>query len=231
MDAMGKDYIIIETVGVGQDEVDIAKSAHVTVIVVVPGMGDHIQAIKAGILRSVGDIFVINKADRPDAERTFTDLKAMFDIARKRLRRKDWEPPILMAEAVSNKGVVELLREIERFRKSRKALSHETIIRERQAAARLELVDMIKKQARGRGPRPHNGEPRVHRAASIPSSPERKTPIPRAMSCSRRSSTLSAQRIVTDRIKCPDYGHGFPRAISPVTGYGDIEDENRTIGP
>lgn len=143
MDAMGKDYIIVETVGVGQDEIDIAKSAHVTVIVVVPGMGDHIQAIKAGIFE-VGDIFVINKSDRPDAERTFNDLKAMFDIAKKRLRRKDWEPPILMAEAVSNKGVVELLNEIERFQKSRKALSHETMIRHKKAAARFELIDMIK---------------------------------------------------------------------------------------
>ncbi len=68
LDAMGKDYIIVETVGVGQDEVDIARSAHTTIIVAVPGMGDHIQAIKAGIFE-IGDIFVINKADRPDAQK------------------------------------------------------------------------------------------------------------------------------------------------------------------
>jgi LAO/AO transport system kinase len=143
MDAMGKDYIIVETVGVGQDEVDIAKSAHTTVIVVVPGMGDHIQAIKAGIFE-VGDIFVINKADRPDAEKTLHDLKAMFDIAKKRLEREGWEPPILMAEAISNKGIVELLSRIEEHRGSRRALSHETIIRNKKATARLELIDMIK---------------------------------------------------------------------------------------
>src|SRR5512136_3209599 len=79
LDAMGKDYIIVETVGVGQDEIDIAKSAHTTVIVVVPGMGDHIQAIKAGIFE-VGDIFLINKSDRPDADKTLNDLKAMMHI-------------------------------------------------------------------------------------------------------------------------------------------------------
>jgi LAO/AO transport system kinase len=143
LDAMGKDYIIVETVGVGQDEVDIAKSAHVTVIVVVPGMGDHIQAIKGGIFE-VGDIFVVNKSDRPDAERTFNDLKAMIGITRKRFKNEGWEPPILMAEAVSSKGITELLNEIGNYRKSRKALSHESIMRHKKALARFELIDMIK---------------------------------------------------------------------------------------
>jgi LAO/AO transport system kinase len=143
LDAMGKDYIIVETVGVGQDKVDIAKSAHVTVVVVVPGMGDHIQAIKAGIFE-VGDIFVINKSDRPDAEKTLNDLQVMIDITRKRFRKEGWEPPILMAEAASNKGIIELLNEIENYRKSRKALSHESIMHHKKALARFELIDMIK---------------------------------------------------------------------------------------
>lgn len=143
MDAMGKDYIIVETVGVGQDEVDIAKSADVTVIVVVPGMGDHVQAIKAGIFE-VGDIFVINKADRPDAGKTLNDLKAMFDIAKKRSKRQGWEPPILMAEAVNTKGIAELVIEVENYRRNQKTLSHETIIRHKRVAARNELIDMIK---------------------------------------------------------------------------------------
>ena len=143
MDAMGKDYIIVETVGVGQDEIDIAKSAHITVIVVVPGMGDHIQAIKAGIFE-VGDIFVINKSDRPDAGKTMSDLRAMFDIAKKRSKKKNWEPPILMAEAANNKGVAELLDEIGKYRQTMRTLSHETIIRHKKAAARIELTDMIK---------------------------------------------------------------------------------------
>ncbi len=143
MDAMGKDYIIVETVGVGQDEVDIVKSAHVTVVVVVPGMGDHIQAIKAGILEA-GDIFVINKSDRPDAQRTLNDLKAMFHIARKRSAGQDWEPPVLMTEAATDKGTAGLLNEIEKHRTNRKALPYETMIRHKKAAARLELADMIK---------------------------------------------------------------------------------------
>ncbi len=143
LDAMGKDYIIVETVGVGQDEIDIAKSAHTTVIVVVPGMGDHIQAIKAGIFE-VGDIFLINKSDRPDAEKTLSDLKAMIDIAGKKYKREGWEPPILMSEAASNKGIVELLNEIERHGKSKKALPRESMIRQKEASARSELIDMIR---------------------------------------------------------------------------------------
>ncbi|HTG80606.1 MAG TPA: methylmalonyl Co-A mutase-associated GTPase MeaB, partial [Geobacteraceae bacterium] len=73
MDAMGMDVVIIETVGVGQDEIDIVRMAHTTVVVMVPGLGDDIQAIKAGILE-IGDLFVVNKADRDDADRTVRDL-------------------------------------------------------------------------------------------------------------------------------------------------------------
>lgn len=143
MDAMGKDYIIIETVGVGQDEIDVARSAHTTVIVMVPGMGDHIQAIKAGIFE-VGDVFLINKSDRPDAEKTMSDLKAMIDIAVGKSRDHGWEPPVLMAEAVNNKGIQELLNEIQKHRKSRKALPHASMVGHKTAAARFELIDMIK---------------------------------------------------------------------------------------
>jgi LAO/AO transport system kinase len=143
LDAMGKDYIIVETVGVGQDEIDIARSAHTTVIVVVPGMGDHVQAIKAGIFE-VGDIFLINKSDRPDAEKTLSDLKAMIDMAGKKFQREGWEPPILMAEAANNRGIIELLNEIEKHRRSRKDLSRESMICHKEAEARFELIDMIK---------------------------------------------------------------------------------------
>jgi LAO/AO transport system kinase len=143
LDAMGKDYIIIETVGIGQDEIDVARSAHTTVIVMAPGMGDHIQVIKAGILE-VGDVFLINKSDRPDAEKTLNDLKAMIDSAGKKYRDDGWEPPVLMAEAVNNKGIQELLNEIEKHRKSKKALPHASMIRRKKAMARFELVDMIK---------------------------------------------------------------------------------------
>ena len=79
LDAMGKDVVLVETVGVGQDEIDVASLAHTTVVVVVPGMGDDIQAIKAGILE-VADVFAINKADREGADRTERELKVMLEL-------------------------------------------------------------------------------------------------------------------------------------------------------
>lgn len=143
MDAMGKDFVIVETVGVGQDEIDITKTAHTTVIVAVPGMGDHIQAIKAGILE-VGDIFLVNKSDRPDAENTVSDLKAMIELSSRRYDNETWVHPVLMAEAVNNKGITELLSEIERHRQNRNALPFELTVRRKKALARFELVDMIR---------------------------------------------------------------------------------------
>jgi LAO/AO transport system kinase len=115
LDAMGKDYVIVETVGVGQDEVDVVKMAQTTVIVTIPGMGDDIQAIKAGILE-VGDIFVINKADREGVEKTISDLRLMIDMDQKKHEGGKWKPPILKVEAVFDKGVAELLEEIKRHK-------------------------------------------------------------------------------------------------------------------
>jgi len=113
LDAMGKDYILVETVGVGQDEVDVVRSAHTTVIVVVPGMGDDIQAIKAGILE-VGDIFVINKSDREGTDKTLSDLRLMIEMDQKKYDEGGWKPPILKVEAVFDKGVAAFIDEIER---------------------------------------------------------------------------------------------------------------------
>jgi LAO/AO transport system kinase len=79
MDAMGMDVVIIETVGVGQDEIDIVRMAHTTVVVSVPGLGDDIQAIKAGVLE-IGDVFVVNKADREGADRTARELSVMLEM-------------------------------------------------------------------------------------------------------------------------------------------------------
>jgi LAO/AO transport system kinase len=112
LDAMGKDYVIVETVGVGQDEIDIVRSAHTTLIVLIPGMGDDIQALKAGILE-VGDIFVVNKADREGTDRTVTDIKLMIEMDDKR-HKDGWKPPILTAEAVIDKGIQEIIDEIEK---------------------------------------------------------------------------------------------------------------------
>jgi LAO/AO transport system kinase len=111
LDAMGKDYILVETVGVGQDEVDVMKTAHTTVITLVPGMGDDIQAIKAGILE-VGDIFVINKADRDGVERTLNDLQMMLEMDRRGSDRDGWQPPIVETRAVFDAGIDELLDRI-----------------------------------------------------------------------------------------------------------------------
>lgn len=113
LDAMGYDVVLIETVGVGQDEVDVVDLAHTTVVVSIPGMGDGIQAIKAGILE-VGDLFVVNKADLPGAERVVQQLTAMLHL---RARSEDgWEPPILRTEAERARGVAELVDACEAHR-------------------------------------------------------------------------------------------------------------------
>ena len=106
MDAMGKDIIIVETVGVGQDEVDIVNLAHTSVVVLVPGMGDEIQAIKAGIIE-IGEIFVINKSDREGTDKTEYELRLVLEMGKK--REDGWEPPIFRTEAILGKGVVEVV--------------------------------------------------------------------------------------------------------------------------
>ncbi|MBW2342701.1 MAG: methylmalonyl Co-A mutase-associated GTPase MeaB [Deltaproteobacteria bacterium] len=143
LDAMGKDYIIVETVGVGQDEVDVVKSAHTTVITVIPGMGDDIQAIKAGILE-IGDIFLINKADREGTDKTFSDLRLMIEMDQKKYEEGSWKPPILKAQAVFDIGVKELLEEIDKHNMYLTEFSGERQVRRREDKVRQELGDMIK---------------------------------------------------------------------------------------
>jgi LAO/AO transport system kinase len=109
MDAAGKDVIFIETVGVGQSEVDIVKAADTTVVVLVPGQGDDIQAIKAGILE-IGDVFAINKADREGAERLKAELEMMLDLDQVKAA---WRPPIRQTVASQNTGIDELIATIE----------------------------------------------------------------------------------------------------------------------
>lgn len=105
-DAMGYDVVIIETVGVGQDEVEIAQFAHSTAVVSLPGMGDDIQAMKAGLLE-IGDVFIVNKADHPGAEDVVEQLQSMLDLSRR--PATDWRPPVLKTVAVKNEGIVELV--------------------------------------------------------------------------------------------------------------------------
>jgi len=104
LDAFGKEMIIVETVGAGQVEVDIVKLAHTSVVVTMPGGGDEIQALKAGIME-IGDIFVVNKADREDAGRTYTEILMMLDMSD---REDGWTPPLLRTIATTGEGVEEL---------------------------------------------------------------------------------------------------------------------------
>jgi LAO/AO transport system kinase len=137
MDAMGKDVVLVETVGVGQDEIEVASLAHTVVVVAVPGMGDDVQAIKAGVLE-IADVFAVNKADREGADRTVRDLQMMLELRRTVSARPldhdaahrftggagggaappdaEWEPPIVRTVAVKDDGVDELLRAIEAHR-------------------------------------------------------------------------------------------------------------------
>jgi LAO/AO transport system kinase len=108
LDAAGFTRVIVETVGVGQDEVDIVKTAHVSVVVLVPGMGDDIQAIKAGIME-IGDVFAINKADREGVLRIEKELEALLAIGH---REDGWSPPIVKTIATTDAGTAELARAI-----------------------------------------------------------------------------------------------------------------------
>jgi len=104
LDASGFDVVLVETVGVGQDEVEVIRTVQTNVVVLVPGMGDDIQAIKAGIME-IGDIFVVNKADRPGADKTVTEVTMMMSLVEE---HGDWVPPIVKTVASKNDGVTEL---------------------------------------------------------------------------------------------------------------------------
>jgi LAO/AO transport system kinase len=111
LDASGKDAILIETVGVGQDEIDIVRLADVTVVILVPGMGDDVQTIKAGIME-IADVFVINKSDREGAERVQREIRAMQSLA---IRKDNWTPPIVNTVATEAVGIAELIAAIEQY--------------------------------------------------------------------------------------------------------------------
>jgi len=110
IEAAGKDPIIVETVGVGQDEIDIVKLAEISIVVLVPGMGDDIQALKAGIME-IGDIFVINKCDRPGVEKMERGVQTMLSLAH---RPDGWQPPIVKTTATKGNGIDELMETINR---------------------------------------------------------------------------------------------------------------------
>lgn len=169
MDAMGQDIILVETVGVGQDEIDIAQMAHTTVVVTVPGMGDDVQAIKAGILE-VADIFAVNKSDLDGADRMVRELRMMLELrhavkapamdhdahhrmvlAKAEGRHveeppgpREWEPPILKVVAAKSQGVDELVQAIEQHR----AFLDETGLRKEKERSRaaMQFVALLRER-------------------------------------------------------------------------------------
>jgi len=140
LDAAGFEKIIVETVGVGQDEVEIVKTADVSVVVLVPGMGDDIQAIKAGIME-IGDVFVINKSDREGVLRTQKELEALLSLAH---RPDFWNPPIVKTVATENKGIEDLSAAIESYRAFQSGT--EASLTRKQAVARWRLLELLQER-------------------------------------------------------------------------------------
>jgi LAO/AO transport system kinase len=138
LDAAGYSKIVVETVGVGQDEVEVVKAADVSVVVLVPGMGDDIQAIKAGIME-IGDIFVINKADKEGVYATEKELESLLSLA---TRGDGWDPPIVKTVATENHGVSELAEAIESF--CRVQLDARVSNDRRRAIARWRIVELLR---------------------------------------------------------------------------------------
>src|SRR6266446_1163328 len=140
LDAAGYEKVLVETVGVGQDEIEIAKAAEVCVVVLVPGMGDDVQTMKAGIME-IGDVLVINKADRDGVLRTEQELEGLLSLA---VRADEWQPPIVKTVAIENKGIAELVAAIDGARESQttRPASNER----RQAIARWRILEMLRER-------------------------------------------------------------------------------------
>jgi LAO/AO transport system kinase len=138
LDASGKDVVMVETVGVGQDEIDIVRLADVTIVILVPGMGDDVQTIKAGIME-IADIFVINKSDREGAERVEREIRLMQTLAGK---KESWRAPVVKTIAIEGKGVTELAAEIAKYEKY---LERESAgLKKRISNWRERLVEMLR---------------------------------------------------------------------------------------
>lgn len=137
LDALGSAVVIVETVGVGQEEVDVVRVADTVVLVTVPGLGDDIQAIKAGVLE-IADVLVVNKADRPGADEAARDLAQMLTLGK---GRTSWKPPVLRTSATTGEGIPELISAISRHRAwSAESGEHG---RRREAAARSEVEAVL----------------------------------------------------------------------------------------
>jgi LAO/AO transport system kinase len=138
LDIYGCDYIFIETVGVGQSEVDIVKNCDTTLMVMVPGLGDDIQAIKAGVME-IGDVFAVNKSDRDGAKKTAREINMMLDF-----NKKDWRPPVEMVIAVDNQGIDTLMDAIHKHRDH--MVESGQFLERRIKNAKNEIVDLVKER-------------------------------------------------------------------------------------
>jgi len=138
LDASGKDVIIVETAGAGQSEVDIMKVAQTTLVVSAPGLGDEIQAIKAGMME-IGNIFVVNKADRENADKAVIDIRAMLETNEK----QKWKPPIVKTIATSGEGVNQLL---EKIWEHKKFLETAVLASRNKEHAEIELLEALKQK-------------------------------------------------------------------------------------
>jgi LAO/AO transport system kinase len=159
LDAAGYQKVVVETVGVGQDEVEVVKTADVSVVVLVPGMGDDIQAIKAGIME-IGDVFVINKADRDGVLRTEKELEALLSLAH---RPDMWSPPIVKTVATENKGLEELAAAIESYRVYQQTSSGAD--GRRGAVARWRILELLRERLLARALEPEGTRARLESLA------------------------------------------------------------------
>jgi len=139
LDASGKDDVIVETVGAGQSEVEIVKVAHTVVVVLAPGLGDDIQAIKAGQME-IGDIFVVNKGDRENADKAVSDIKGALELGS---QDKEWKTPVLKTSALTGEGIGEFVETIEKHHSHLKKGALEA---QRKATAEIELIEALKQK-------------------------------------------------------------------------------------
>lgn len=139
LDASGKDVVIVETVGAGQTEVDIIKIAQTTVVVLPPGLGDEIQAIKAGMME-IASIFVVNKADLENSNKAVASIEALLEMG---VRKNDWKPPIVKTIAIKEEGIVEL---VERIDEHKAYLDSGAILAQSRQRTEIELEEALKRK-------------------------------------------------------------------------------------
>ncbi len=177
LDAAGRDLIFVETVGTGQDEVDIMNAAHTCLLVAVPGLGDEIQAIKAGSME-IADLFVVNKADREGADRAARELQEMVHLGPKR----DWTPPVLKAAALKDEGIAGVAEALEQHR----AFLAPRMGEWRRRTAEAEVRDMVRDLAEAQ-------------VADLRKNPEARSAVERV--AARKSDPYTAARELLRKLK------------------------------